>query len=64
MIWNIDCTITSHEIHMIHMSHTLELVFSDFAFEEHLSLLLFASSILRLQIKKMSDKNIRNISVQ
>ena len=64
VIWNIDCAVTSHEIHMIHMPHTLELAFSDFVFREHLSLLLFAPSILRLQIKKMSDKSIRNIPVQ
>ena len=64
VIWNIDCTVTSHEIHMIHVPCTLELAFSDFVFRECLSLLLFAPSVLRLQIKKMSDKSIRNISVQ
>ena len=64
VIWNIDHTVASHEIHMIHVPCTLELIFSDFVFEECLSLLLFAPSVLKLQIKKMSDESIRNISVQ
>ena len=64
VIWNIDHAVASHEICMIHTPHTLELVFSDFAFRECLSLLLFASSVLELQIKKMSGESIRNISVQ
>ena len=64
VIWNIDCAVASHEICMIHTPYTLELTFSDFAFREHLSLLLFAPSVLRLQIKKMSGESIRNISVQ
>ena len=64
MIWNIDHIIISHEICMIHTSCTLKLIFSDFVFREHLSLLLFTPSVLELQIKKMSGESIKNISVQ